>query len=104
MALKIYKKNNYCIIEEGTEKRYFAAGELSLCSKGGNWVLVNSSQKSESFSFNFADLQNELGVSVGTAELVEDYLTLNTNFNLGAQISSPGAVEIGGGFGGVALP
>lgn len=84
MALKIYKKNNYCIIEEGTEKRYFAAGVLSLYSKGGNWVLVNSSQKSESFSFNFADLQDEKGAFLGKAELVEEYLTINTNFILTA--------------------
>ena len=97
MTLKIYKKNNYCIIEEGTEKKYFAAGELSLYSKGGNWVLVNSSQKSESFSFNFADLQDQKGGFVGSAELVEDYLTLNTNFNLSTQISSPIEGEIGGG-------
>ena len=104
MALKIYKKNNYCIIEEGTEKKYFAAGELSLYSKGGNWVLVNSSQKSESFSFNFADLQDQKGGFVGSSEKVEDYLTLNTNFNLSTQIYSPIEGEIGGGFGGVARP
>ena len=80
MAVKIYKKNNYCIVEDGATKRYFSGDEVSLYVDNGNWVLVNSSQKNESFSFNFADLQDEAGVSVGTAEQVEEYLTLNTNF------------------------
>ena len=88
MAVKIYKKNNYCIVEDGAVKRYFAGDEVSLYVDNGNWVLVNSSQKNESFSFNFADLQDEAGVSVGTAEQVEEYLTLNTNFKSDAGSSA----------------
>ena len=88
MAVKIYKKNNYCIVEDGAVKRYFAGDEVSLYVDNGNWVLVNSSQKNESFSFNFADLQDEDGVAVGTAEQVEEYLTLNTNFKADAGSSA----------------
>ena len=96
MAVKIYKKNNYCIVEDGAKKRYFAGDEVSLYVDNGNWVLVNSSQKNESFSFNFADLQDEAGVSVGTAEQVEEYLTLNTNFKADAGSSASLIADVKG--------
>ena len=84
MAVKIYRKNNYCVIEYNNEKRFFAGDEMQIYVDNGNWVIVKSSQRTESFSFNFADLQNEAGDTVGDEAQVEEYITLNTNFNSGA--------------------
>ena len=80
MDVKIYRKNNHCIIEHGSIKRYFSGDEMSIYSLNDNWTIVNTSQKNESFSFNYADVQNENGVYIGSVEQVEDYLTLVTNF------------------------
>ena len=76
MAVKIYRKNNYCVIEYNNEKRFFAGDEMQIYVDNGNWVIVKSSQRTESFSFNFADLQNEAGDTVGDEAQVEEYLTI----------------------------
>ena len=89
MAFKIYKKNNYCIIDDGSLKKYLSGDEIALSDSGnGNWTVINSSKPSESVSFNFSVVQDESGVSVGTAEQVEEYLTLTTNFSPDAGNSS----------------
>ena len=89
MGFKIYKKNNYCIVDDGSVKKYLSGDEIALSDSGnGNWTVINSSRPGESVSFNFSVVQDESGVLVGTAEQVEDYLTLTTNFSPDAGNSS----------------
>jgi len=81
MAVKIYKKNNYCIVDNGVKKEYFAGDEMSLYSyDAGYWVIWNTAKQTESFSFKYDVVQDENGTLVGNEGEVEDYLTLNTNF------------------------
>lgn len=81
MSLKVYRKNNFCVVETTSEKKYFSCDEMSISSSASSdWVLTNSSNPTESFSFNYSILEDIDGNLVGTEEQVEDYLTLNTNF------------------------
>jgi hypothetical protein len=81
MSLKVYRKNNFCVVETASEKKYFSCDEMTISSSASSdWVLTNSSNPAESFSFNYSILKDVDGNLVGTEEQVEDYLTLNTNF------------------------
>lgn len=81
MGVKIYKKNNYCIVDNGSKKEFFAGDEMSIASfDGGEWVIWNTAKQTESFSFNYTMVEDENGTPVGDASAVEEYLTLNTNF------------------------
>ena len=89
MSVKIYKKNNYCVVDNGLRKEYFAGDEMSIANySGGGWVIWNSSSQTESFTFNYTAVQNEVGVSVGSESDVEEYLTLVTNFKKSDDIYS----------------
>ena len=81
MGVKIYKKNNYCIIDDGSKKEFFAGDEMSIASyDSGEWVIWNTAKQTESFSFNYTMVEDENGTPVGDALAVEEYLTINTNF------------------------
>ena len=81
MNIKVYRKNNFCVVETESEKKYFSCDEMTISSSASSdWVLTNSSNPAESFSFNYSILKDVDGNLVGTEEQVEDYLTLNTNF------------------------
>ena len=89
MSVKIYKKNNYCVVDNGLRKEYFAGDEMSIANySGGGWVIWNSSSQTESFTFSYTAVQNEVGVSVGSESDVEEYLTLVTNFKKSDDIYS----------------
>ena len=81
MGVKIYRKNNYCVIDDGSKKEFFAGDEMSISLfDGGDWVIWNTAKQSESFSFKYTMVEDENGTPVGDASAVEEYLTLNTNF------------------------
>ena len=81
MSLKVYRKNNFCVVETTIEKKYFSCDEMSISSSASSdWILTNSSNPTESFSFNYSILEDADGNLVGNESQVEDYLTLNTNF------------------------
>jgi hypothetical protein len=81
MSLKVYRKNNFCVVETTGEKKYFSCDEMSISSSASSdWVLTNSSNPAESFSFNYSILEDIDGNLVGNENQVEDYLTFNTNF------------------------
>ena len=55
MSLKVYRKNNFCVVETASKKKYFSCDEMSISSSASSdWVLTNSSNPAESFSFNYS--------------------------------------------------
>jgi len=75
MAIKIYTKNNFVVVDSGTKINYLSSSKTDFDPlDGGKYVLWNTDRPSESYSFLFTEVTDESGLPIGggtEAEVVE---------------------------------
>ena len=59
MAIKIYTKNNFVVVDSGTKINYLSSSKTDFDPlDGGKYVLWNTDRPSESYSFLFTAVSN----------------------------------------------
>lgn len=90
MAIKIYTKNNFVVVDNGVKVQYLSSSKTDFDPLGGGkYVLWNTDRPNESYSFSFADVTDEFGASIGggtEAEIVE-HLTSVAGFKGATTVS-----------------
>ena len=81
MALKVYRKRNFIVLDNGSDKD-FLQGANSTFDITGEIVSFSergTTLKNESESFD--EIQDQSGTSIGNIQAVEDYLVDTMGFN-----------------------
>jgi len=90
MSIKIFRKNNFVVIDAADlPVKYLASNKADFDHvQDGKFVVWNVDNVSEDYTFASADLQDEDGAAVGTTDDVLEYLTTNINFKTGVGSST----------------
>lgn len=90
MSIKIFRKNNFVVIDAADlPVKYLASNKADFDHvQDGKFVVWNVDNVSEDYTFASKDLQDEDGVAIGTTEDCLEYLTSNINFKTGVGSST----------------
>jgi len=96
MSIKIFRKNNFVVIDAADlPVKYLASSKADFDHvQDGEFVVWNVDNVSEDYTFASADLQDEDGVAVGDTVAVLEYLTTNINFKTGVGSSASEVASI----------
>ena len=85
MSIKIFRKNNFVVIDAADlPVKYLASNKADFDHvQDGQFVVWNVDNVSEDYTFASAELQGEDGVAIGDTAAVLEYLTTNINFKTG---------------------
>ena len=85
MSIKIYKKNNFVVVDaDGSSIKYLASHKADFDDvEDSGFVVWNVDNSKEVYSFMASELQDESGAFVGDKAAVLEYLTFNINFKTG---------------------
>jgi hypothetical protein len=85
MSIKIYRKNNFVVVDEDNSSiKYLASQKADFDDvKDSGFVVWNVDNSKEVYSFVASELQDENGVAVGDKAAVLEYLSSNINFKTG---------------------
>ena len=85
MSIKIYRKNNFVVVDEDNSSiKYLASQKADFDDvENSGFVVWNVDNSKEVYSFIASELQDENGVAVGDKAAVLEYLSSNINFKTG---------------------
>jgi len=85
MSIKIFRKNNFVVIDAADlPVKYLASTKADFDHvQDGQFVVWNVDNVSEDYTFASAELQGEDGVAIGDTAAVLEYLTTSINFKSG---------------------
>jgi len=90
MSIKIYRKNNFVVVDEDNSSiKYLASQKADFDDvEDSGFVVWNVDNSKEVYSFMASELQDEDGVAVGDKAAVLEYLSSNINFKTGVGSST----------------
>jgi hypothetical protein len=85
MSIKIYRKNNFVVVDEDNSSiKYLASQKADFDDvEDSGFVVWNVDNSKEVYSFVASELEDENGVAVGNKAAVLEYLSSNINFKTG---------------------